>query len=424
MKAFWSAIYRYRWLAILLVLLACLAPQFTISAPGIQETVRSTIRENQSISIQDIPIVGSAQARMSKLVSENIVIAAVEKSVPGEMEEVISSPQQEIISQPPTNQVAPSGSDQLLTAIESSEPVLPATKPLRFTFPEEPPPLTSAWRPPLYPVPWAKAPQDHFYFIRPIAADDINWPLWDYRYGGMFFENVVHTGIDIVTRIGTPVVAAGSGKVIWAGSGLYRGVNDPDDPYGLAIAIQHDFSYHGEALYTIYGHLDRIDVVWGQIVKAGDPLGLSGNTGQVTGPHLHFEVRVGRNGFLSTRNPELWLAPPQGWGLLAGRVMDTGGRLIDGQQVHVQSLSSTLKRSAVSYGLESVNSDPYYQENIVISDLPAGLYEIRIDYAGFAHKQQVEINAGLVSYFTFQGHRKFGPAEPPMAVEEDTPFPP
>jgi murein DD-endopeptidase MepM/ murein hydrolase activator NlpD len=368
--------------------------------------------------MQEQPAAG-AQAWKRYLVSESIGEAAAGSTNPGQVEEIKVLPLQQEL----TADIAPSGSEQLPAGATFQEPVQPAVQPLRFSFPEEPPPLTSAWRPPLYPVPWAKATHDHFYFIRPIAADDINWPMWDYRYGGMFFENVVHTGIDIVARIGTPVVAAGSGKVIWAGAGLYRGENDPDDPYGLAVAILHDFSYQGEALYTIYGHMDRIDVVWGQLVQAGDRLGLSGNTGKVTGPHLHFEVRVGRNGFLSTRNPELWLAPPQGWGILAGRVLDTGGKLIDGQEVHIQSLSSNLKRSARSYGLESVNSDPYYQENIVISDLPAGLYEIRIDYAGFSHKQQVEVKAGLVSYFTFQGHRKFGPSEPPP-LEEFVPFPP
>jgi murein DD-endopeptidase MepM/ murein hydrolase activator NlpD len=416
MKAFWNVFHRYRRLSLLLVLLASLAPQFTIHAPGIQEKVLSASRVGITVSAQDISVAG-AQVWVGEAGLE-------EPDLDRLAENNSTSLQQDQVEQTAAGWMASSNGEQLTGGDPISKPVHSAAPPLRFTFPEEPPALSTAWRPPLYPVPWAKAPQDHFYFIRPIAADDINWPMWDYRYGGMFFENVVHTGIDIVARIGTPVVAAGSGKVIWAGSGLYRGENDPDDPYGLAVAIQHDFSYQGEALYTVYGHMDRIDVVWGQIVKAGDPLGLSGNTGKVTGPHLHFEVRVGRNGFLSTRNPELWLAPPQGWGILAGRVLDTGGRLIDGQEVHVQSLSSNLKRSAKSYGLESVNSDPYYQENIVISDLPAGLYEIRIDYAGFAHKQQVEIKAGLVSYFTFQGHRKFGPSEPPAAGSEFIPFPP
>ena len=42
------------------------------------------------------------------------------------------------------------------------------------------------------------SPYDHFYFVRPVAADQVNWPIADYRYGGIFFaQNIIHTGIDI-----------------------------------------------------------------------------------------------------------------------------------------------------------------------------------------------------------------------------------
>ncbi|MGW8250945.1 MAG: M23 family metallopeptidase, partial [Anaerolineales bacterium] len=187
----------------------------------------------------------------------------------------------------------------------------PASDPLRFVFPTPGPMPVSAWRPPLYPTPWAPTAYDHFFFSRPISADEINWPLADYRYGGVFLPNVVHTGIDIPARLETPVLAAGSGRVTWAGYGLYRGVEDPTDPYGLAVAIKHDFGYQGESLFTVYGHLNRVDVVVGQQVSAGQVLGLSGETGKVTGPHLHFEVRIGKNNYFVSRNPELWLAPPQ-----------------------------------------------------------------------------------------------------------------
>ena len=112
--------------------------------------------------------------------------------------------------------------------VESSQageiPPTAAPDPLRFVFPEAPPAPVSAWRPPLYPVPWAPTPYDHFYFSRPIAADEVNWPLANYRYGGVFFEDVIHTGVDIPAPTGTPVIAAGDGKVVWAGYGLYRGI--------------------------------------------------------------------------------------------------------------------------------------------------------------------------------------------------------
>jgi murein DD-endopeptidase MepM/ murein hydrolase activator NlpD len=296
--------------------------------------------------------------------------------------------------------------------------------PLRLVFPDPPASPVSAWRPPLYPTPWALAPYDHFFFARPIAADEVNWPLADYRYGGVFFERAVHTGIDIPVPADTPVLAAGPGKVIWAGYGLYSLIpGDAEDPYGLAIAIRHDFGYEGENLYTVYGHLDRIDVARGQHVQTGDLLGLTGETGKTTGPHLHFEVRIGKNNFFGSRNPELWLAPPQGWGLLAARVMLTAGELLPGQKIDVQSKESGQRWTVKTYGEGSANSDPYYRENLVLGDLPAGEYTVLIPYAGSLYNWDVAVRPGMVTYFTFRGKLGFKndlPPDPRAVFNPDT----
>jgi murein DD-endopeptidase MepM/ murein hydrolase activator NlpD len=311
-------------------------------------------------------------------------------------------------------------SDDHLPGIKATSP---APDPLRFTFSTPAPPPVSAWRPPLYDIPWAPSPFDHFYFARPVAADEVNWPLWDYRYGGSFFANVIHTGIDIPVRNGTPILAAGPGKVVWAGYGLYRGGADPSDPYGLAVSILHDFGHQGQKLHTVYAHLDQVDVARGQYVETGDVLGLSGSTGHVTGPHLHFEVRLGENDFFTTYNPELWLVPAQGWGVLVGRVTNSGGVLVTEQMVIIRSKTSGQNWMAKSYGNEGVNSDPYYRENLVISDLPAGEYELRIPYQGFDYKRDVEIRSGLVTYFTFKGHSNFSFDPPPTPGNDFTPSP-
>jgi murein DD-endopeptidase MepM/ murein hydrolase activator NlpD len=283
---------------------------------------------------------------------------------------------------------------------------------LRISIPNERQQPLSAWRPPLYPTPWALSPYDHFYFARPIAADQVNWPEEDYRYGGNFFDDVVHTGVDIPVPKGTPVMAAGSGKVIWAGYGAYRGGYDKTDPYGQSVVIRHDFGYQGQVLYTLYGHLDRVDVIEGQHVDVGEVIGLSGETGQVTGPHLHFEVRLGANDYFKTRNPELWMVPPQGWGILAARIMDTNRQLKPYQEVLVSNLASDQNWKAKSYGLGAVNSDPYYRENLVIGDLPAGKYEVHIPYAGIDFTLELEIRPGVVSYFTFSGRDGFDTSLP------------
>jgi murein DD-endopeptidase MepM/ murein hydrolase activator NlpD len=294
----------------------------------------------------------------------------------------------------------------------------PVHDPLRFSFPEAGPAPVSAWRPPLYPTPWAPTPFDHFYFSRPIAANEINWPLADYRYGGVFLPEVVHTGIDIPAHPGTDVLAAGTGRVVWAGYGLFMGNDDPLDPYGLAVTIRHDFGFQGEALYSVYGHLQSITSEVGQLVKTGDLLGFVGQTGKVTGPHLHFEVRVGRNDFSVSRNPELWLAPPQGWGVLVARIMNTDGYPLESHLVTVRAIETGQNWSVKSYGKGQVVSDVYYHENLVLGDLPAGDYEVLIDYAGSKYNLDIRIHPGLVSYFTFRGKNGYKtdiPASPQNA---------
>ena len=294
----------------------------------------------------------------------------------------------------------------------------PVQDPLRFSFPTSGPAPVSAWRPPLYPAPWAPTPFDHFYFSRPIAANEINWPLADYRYGGVFLPDVVHTGIDIPANLGTDVLAVGSGRVVWAGYGLYLGNDDPSDPYGLAITIRHDFGFQGEALYSVYGHLRSINVEVGQLVETGDLLGYVGQTGKVTGPHLHFEIRVGKNDFFVSRNPELWLAPPQGWGVLAARIMNTGGYPLESHLVTVRSKETRQNWNVKSYGKGPVVSDPYYRENMVLGDLPAGDYEVFIDYAGAKYNWDVRIYPGLVTYFTFRGKNGYK-TDPPISPWTD-----
>lgn len=295
-----------------------------------------------------------------------------------------------------------------LTGAMVSEPTnTPLPPPLKFVFPTPRPAPVSAWRPPSYPVPWAPTPYDHFYFARPIAADEINWPMQDYRYGGDFFGDVIHTGVDIPAPMLTPVLAVGPGRVIWADYGLYRGGYDDTDPYGLAVAIEHDFGYKDQKLYSLYGHLNEVNVVVGQTLKTGDQVGLVGETGRVTGPHLHFEVRVGQNTFFSTRNPELWIAPPEGWGVLAGRIMNTGGLLVEKQPIVVTSLESEQNWFSRSYGPGATVGDDYYQENLVVGDLPAGRYRVRIAYGGQSFEHEVDILPGRVQFFYFWGFDGF-----------------
>lgn len=301
----------------------------------------------------------------------------------------------------------------------------PTEEPFRFTLPTPGAEFLSAWRPPLYPVPWSLSQYDHFYFIRPIAADNVNWPLANYRYGGVFFENVTHTGVDIPAQPGTPVIAAGAGTVIWAGWGLFSQTPENlQDPYGIAVAIRHDFGYMGEPLFTIYAHLQEVDVAVGQWVNIGELIGKTGSTGVTTGPHLHFEVRLGDNSYFVTRNPELWIAPPQGWGVLAGRIMETNRTVIRKLPVQITSLDTGREWTVYTYGPEAVVPDTYYNENMVIGDLPAGRYRISVPYGDRVPSFEIDLLPGQVNFFSFRGTSGFSATPPPTpAFAPVTPTP-
>ncbi len=284
------------------------------------------------------------------------------------------------------------------------------------------PPEVAPWRPPTYPLPWAPTPYDHFVLVPPIPAFYGALPLVEYRYGGVDGVRSVHTGLDIPSRQGTPVLAAGPGEVVWAGYGYYYGYERQDDPYGLAVAIRHPFGWQGQPLYTVYAHLSRVLVERGQWVARGTPIGLVGSTGHSSGPHLHFEVRLGslegQDAFFTTRNPELWIVPPIGWGVLVGRVLSTGGRPLAHHVVRIISADGERNLRTYTYGAGIQGADPYYRENYTFGDLPAGRYLIQIRYIWRVLEQEVEIRPGQVTYFVFRGYDGFqvGLPSPPAAT--------
>ncbi|MER6250109.1 M23 family metallopeptidase [Streptomyces sp. NPDC001584] len=106
-----------------------------------------------------------------------------------------------------------------------------------------------------------------------------------------------HSGQDFAAPIGTPVKAAAAGVVVKAGPN-----GGGDGPaYGNAIVIKH-----ANATYSQYAHLSKIQVKIGQKVNASQRIALSGNTGNSSGPHLHFEIRTTPN-YGSAVNPVAFL---------------------------------------------------------------------------------------------------------------------
>jgi murein DD-endopeptidase MepM/ murein hydrolase activator NlpD len=102
------------------------------------------------------------------------------------------------------------------------------------------------------------------------------------------FTNTVdfHSGLDLAAREGTPVLAAGGGRVVFAGRYPLRR-NVRWWRYGNVVVLAH-----GERYLTVYAHLHEISVRRGATLRRGEELGTVGNTGWSTSPHLHYEVRV------------------------------------------------------------------------------------------------------------------------------------
>lgn len=117
--------------------------------------------------------------------------------------------------------------------------------------------------------------------VRQAATGSLVWPIYGTitTYFHQYLWYGIHQGLDIATARGTPTVAADAGLVIEAAWNPYG--------YGLSVLIDH-----GNGMQTRYGHFDGLAVSRGQYVRRGQVIGYEGNTGNSSGPHVHFEVHV------------------------------------------------------------------------------------------------------------------------------------
>ncbi|MGW5867906.1 M23 family metallopeptidase [Streptomyces sp. NPDC055239] len=115
-------------------------------------------------------------------------------------------------------------------------------------------------------------------YVSPITGSYVST---GYQTGGGMWSSGSHTGIDFHAASGTSVHAVGSGTVVEAGWG---------GAYGNNVVIKMN-----DGTYTQYGHMSSLGVTVGQAVTPGQQIGLSGSTGNSSGPHLHFEARTGED---------------------------------------------------------------------------------------------------------------------------------
>ncbi len=253
----------------------------------------------------------------------------------------------------------------------------------------------------------ARAPA-HPFFARPIRDDEGN-PHIDatYRYGSTMGGNFQqHQGVEFNNPAGTPVRAIGPGTVAFAG---------PAEAGALTVAILHDRRVADRYLYSVYYHNSSLEVRTGQRVNEGDLLGRVGNTGRATNDHLHLEVHVTpatdsaavvnpQERFPRfTTNPQLWIRPLPGTGIVAGRVRDAQGNPVPGARIYGLVLpypEETPFSFAETYR-DRAHSSPGYDEDFAIGDVPAGTYLIGVEIGGQRVWRRVSVQPDQVTFVEF-----------------------
>ncbi|MCX4756383.1 LysM peptidoglycan-binding domain-containing M23 family metallopeptidase [Kitasatospora purpeofusca] len=168
---------------------------------------------------------------------------------------------------------AQASQDSVKPAAPAAKPAAPAAKPA--VKPAAQPAVQAVVAPVAKPATAAPVAATSGFFA-PLANPKLGTA---YGVAGSMWASGHHTGADFVAATGTPLRAVASGTVVKAGNG---------GAYGNEVEIKL-----ADGKYAEYAHLSSIGVSIGQTVTAGQQIGLSGATGNVTGPHLHFEIRTG-----------------------------------------------------------------------------------------------------------------------------------
>jgi len=267
---------------------------------------------------------------------------------------------------------------------------------------------------PLVTAPAAEAPREpsHTWFARPVALGDQSYIDQTYRYGSTMGGNFQqHQGVEFNGGEGSITRAIGDGVVVHARAA---------EAGALTVVIRHDrrleandSSYY---VFSAYYHHSALLVTEGQRVRAGDPIGRIGNTGRATNDHLHLEVHAVPVDSVQlvvdpavryppySTNPELWIAPRPGTGIVAGRVWDAAGEPV--LQARVYGLvkpepAETPFAFAETYGTRA-RGTPVYHEHFAVGDVPPGEYVLWVEIGGQPVRRTVRVEAGKLTWVEFR----------------------
>jgi hypothetical protein len=210
---------------------------------------------------------------------------------------------------------------------------------------------------------------------------------------------------------GTPVMAALGGRVVYAGRA---------EEGALTIAIRHDTTVTtgGQRfrLYSLYYHNSSLAVKVGDRVKTGQVISRVGNTGRATNDHLHLELAASPTDSIGaivdslqrfppyTVNPELWLEPLPGTGIVAGQVFDAAGVPVPQARIYGLVKRDPIETPfsyAETYG-DKAHGHPLYGEHFAVSDVPAGTYVTGTEIEGKKVYRRVTVEPGQLTWVVFR----------------------
>jgi murein DD-endopeptidase MepM/ murein hydrolase activator NlpD len=226
--------------------------------------------------------------------------------------------------------------------------------------------------------------------------------------GGTFQQ---HQGVEFNNPDGTPVYAIGAGTVVYAGRA---------EQGALTVTIRHDTSVSAEGkryrIFSTYYHNSALKVKVGQKVRKGAVISLVGNTGRATNDHLHLEISASPTDSLGaiidslqrfppyTSNPELWIEPVAGTGIIAGQVFDASGTPIPQARIYgiiKPNPPETPFSYAETYG-DKAHPHPLYHEHFAVGDVPPGNYTLGTEIEGKKVFRVVAVEPGKLTWVVFK----------------------